>query len=190
LQGRLALWRLFLFLSTKNAVRMIPLFPPEERGGLSMNEIDMSSWSANWMWSLPLIVVTVLFHTVCLALVNRRVTRAISNVHKNRVPPQLVAMRVMGTTVLTVTMLHGVEALGWAFAFVWLGALPERKIAMLYSMSAMTTYGHANLYLKPQWQMMGALEALNGMILFGLTTAFLFLVIQQVWPHVAHGQAV
>ena len=29
---------------------------------------------------------------------------------------------------------------------------------------------------------MGALEALNGMMLFGLTTAFLFAMIQQVWP--------
>jgi hypothetical protein len=30
--------------------------------------------------------------------------------------------------------------------------------------------------------MMGALEALNGMLLFGLTTAFLFAMIQRVWP--------
>ena len=30
--------------------------------------------------------------------------------------------------------------------------------------------------------MMGALEALNGMMLFGLTTAFLFSVLQTHWP--------
>jgi hypothetical protein len=30
---------------------------------------------------------------------------------------------------------------------------------------------------------MGALEALNGMLLFGLTTAFLFAMIQKVWPY-------
>jgi hypothetical protein len=29
---------------------------------------------------------------------------------------------------------------------------------------------------------MGALEALNGMLLFGLSTAFLFAIIQRVWP--------
>jgi hypothetical protein len=29
---------------------------------------------------------------------------------------------------------------------------------------------------------MGALEALNGMLLFGLTTAFLYGLIQRVWP--------
>ena len=53
---------------------------------------------------------------------------------------------------------------------------------MLYSLSAMTSYGHVGLYLERQWQMMGALEALNGMLLFGLTTAFLFAMIQRVWP--------
>ena len=53
---------------------------------------------------------------------------------------------------------------------------------MLYSISAVTSYGHANLFLKAQWQMMGALEALNGMLLFGLSTAFLFAMIQRVWP--------
>jgi hypothetical protein len=40
---------------------------------------------------------------------------------------------------------------------------------MLYSLSAITTFGHANLFLKSQWQLMGALEALNGMLIFGLT---------------------
>jgi hypothetical protein len=53
---------------------------------------------------------------------------------------------------------------------------------MLYSLSALTTYGHANIFLEDKWQMMGALEALNGMLLFGLTTAFLFAMIQRVWP--------
>jgi hypothetical protein len=38
----------------------------------------------------------------------------------------------------------------------------------------MTTYGHASLYLEPHWQMMGAIEALNGVVLFGVTTAILF----------------
>jgi len=34
----------------------------------------------------------------------------------------------------------------------------------------------------------GALEALNGMLLFGLTTAFLFALIQKVWPLGSRGR--
>ena len=36
---------------------------------------------------------------------------------------------------------------------------------------------------------MGALEALNGMLLFGLTTVFLFAMIQKVWPLGSRGRA-
>ena len=53
---------------------------------------------------------------------------------------------------------------------------------MLYSLGALTTYGHASIFLAEHWRMLGALEALNGMLLFGLTTAFLFAMIQEVWP--------
>ena len=71
----------------------------------------------------------------------------------------------MGAAVLLATALHGIEAATWASAYRLLGA-PTR---------------HPSL----QWQLMGALgalEALNGILLFGLTTAFLFAMIQKVWP--------
>jgi hypothetical protein len=45
----------------------------------------------------------------------------------------------------------------------------------------MTSYGHENLRLNDQWEMLGAVEALNGLILFGLTTAFLFTVLNRAW---------
>jgi len=51
---------------------------------------------------------------------------------------------------------------------------------MLFSLNALTSYGHAKLDLERHWQLMGALEALNGVLLFGLTTAFLFAVMHRV----------
>ena len=89
---------------------------------------------------------------------------------------------VIGGTALVASLLHGIEAGIWAASYRLLGALPDNRTAMLYSLSAMTTYGHSNLYLEDHWQLMGALEALNGLLLFGLTTAFLFAMIQRVWP--------
>jgi hypothetical protein len=53
---------------------------------------------------------------------------------------------------------------------------------MLYSLGAMTTYGHQNLYLQEHWRLIGPIEALNGSLLVGLTTAFLFWLIQEVSP--------
>ena len=69
----------------------------------------------------------------------------------------------------------------WAVAYRLLGTLgADRQGAMLYSMSIMTTVGGTNLHLEPGWQLMGPLEALDGWILFGLTAAFLFAVMQKI----------
>jgi hypothetical protein len=53
---------------------------------------------------------------------------------------------------------------------------------MLYSLGAMTGFGTGNVTLAPHWQMMGVLQSLAGVLLFGLTTAFMFAMFQAVWP--------
>jgi hypothetical protein len=37
-------------------------------------------------------------------------------------------------------------------------------------------------FLKSHWQIMGALEDLNGMMLFGVTIALLLTMIPNIWP--------
>jgi hypothetical protein len=85
---------------------------------------------------------------------------------------------VIGSAALALTVLHAIEASLWAIAYLLLGAMTDAGSATLYSAEAMTTYGHTDLTLAPHWRMMGALEALNGVILFGLTAAFLIAVLQ------------
>jgi len=139
------------------------------------------AWNANWAWSLPLIVLNVVVHVLGLGFINERVVRTLSGVMAHR-HFTLMFVVAMSVTVLLATLLHGIEAIVWAVAYRVLGALPDNRSAMLYSLSALTSYGHANIFLADHWRLMGALEALNGMMLFGLTTAFLFAMIQQVWP--------
>ena len=128
-----------------------------------------------------MIVLNVVVHVLGLGLINEKVVRTLSGMMDRRHFTLMFAVG-MSVTVLLATLLHTIEAVVWAIAYRLLGALPDNKAAMLYSLSALTSYGHAEVFLAEHWQMMGALEALNGMILFGLTTAFLFAMIQQVWP--------
>lgn len=139
------------------------------------------TWIGDWAWSLPLILLTVVIHVWGLALIDLKFVSVLAeSVDRSSFKPKFAV--VIGGTALLATLLHGIEGGIWAAAYRFLDALPDGRSAMLYSLSAMTTYGHANLFLKPNWQLMGALEALNGMLLFGLTTAFLFAMIQKVWP--------
>jgi hypothetical protein len=76
------------------------------------------------------------------------------------------------------TALHATEAAIWAAAYLWLGALGSPAAAILYSVDSMATRGASGVTLQPHWQMLGALEAADGMLLFGISTAFIFTVMQ------------
>ena len=147
-----------------------------------MHPIIDSSWSANWIWSLPLIAVTVMFHSFGLGLLNQQVSLVLNDNKKPRLPHGVSVLMVGGISICA-AILHGLEGGMWAGAYVLLGALPNTKSAMMYSLNAITSYGHEDLHLELHWQLMGSLEALNGWILFGLTTAFMFTVIQKVWSY-------
>jgi hypothetical protein len=124
-----------------------------------------------------LIIVSLLFHVGSLAMIIEKLEQFLDTGAGCRNPKLRLAF-VMGAMALLVIILHGIEAFIWAGAYRYLDALPDYRSAMLYSLSAMTSYGNTDTLLKSQWRMMGALESLNGMLLLGLTTAFLFSMIQ------------
>jgi hypothetical protein len=140
-----------------------------------------SAWDGDWVWSLPLIVLTVVFHVIGLGMFNVKSDQVLAAMRSRR-NYEFIFVFFMGVTAMWATFLHAVEAGVWAVAYRILGALPDSKSAMLYSLSAITTYGHSELFLAEHWRLMGALEALNGIMLFGLTTAFMYGMIQRVWP--------
>jgi hypothetical protein len=138
------------------------------------------NWTADWLWGLPLIVGTVLIHVFGLGSI-RHGTARFSSRSVERRHPTIAFVMVMGATTLLASCLHAVEAAIWGVAYRLLNALPDNKSAMLYSLDAITSYGHTSLTLEPHWHLMGALEALNGWLLFGLTTAFMFGMLEKVW---------
>jgi hypothetical protein len=138
-------------------------------------------WRSDWLWGCPLIMVTVTVHTLGLSYTSHKAI-LIGNKMQQRGRPRVAFAFVISAITLLATLLHGIEAAIWGEAYLALGALSRTRSAMLYSLSALTTYAHHNLYLEDHWQLLGAIEALNGWLLFGLSTAFLFLLIQELSP--------
>ncbi len=143
--------------------------------------VVLAPWRSVWLWSIPLIVVTIVFHSVALGLLSRGLLVILKDDRKKRLTHSLSVFVVGGSSLCTIC-LHGIEAWMWSIAYHLLGTLGgDRKDAMLYSISVMTTVGGTVFHLEPRWALMGPLEALDGWILFGLTGAFLFALIQKVW---------
>lgn len=143
--------------------------------------LDMqATWSADWVWGCPLIVLTVIIHVLGLGYVSRKAIQIYQGGGRRRRHPQIALAVVLGSSALLATVLHAVETFIWAAAYCFIGTMPNYRSGMLYSLGAMTTYGNQDLFLKGEWRLLGTIEALNGWLLFGLSTAFLFWVIQEV----------
>jgi hypothetical protein len=138
----------------------------------------------SWSWGLSLIVLTMAIHAaavVMLAFVGVRIRVRLETRGLNLW--NLIAILICLTAVigLLLAVLHGIECGIWAAAYLWLGALDSPVDALLFSVDSMSTRGASGLTLQRPWQMMGALEAVDGMLLFGVSTAYIFAVMQMYW---------
>jgi hypothetical protein len=138
----------------------------------------------NWTWGLSLTALTIIVHATgiaFLAISARRIRERMQN-EGARWRSLAIAIGLVGTVGLLLAALHGIEAGIWAMAYWWLGALPSPQEAMLYSVDSITTRGASGLILERGWRLMGALEAADGMLLFGISTATIFGLMQLYAP--------
>lgn len=173
MMSNLRMWHLF-----SGATERLKKVSMKIAAALSLLVVTPIPWYADWTCGLPLIVLTLVIHVLGLLFIDEKVAR-VKNDTVERYGYHVVFVVIIGATAMLIALMHGIEAVLWAVIYRIAGALPDYPDAVLYSLSAMTTYGHANLILEKRWQLMGALEALDGMLLFGVTIAFLFGIIQR-----------
>jgi len=75
---------------------------------------------------------------------------------------------------------HLIEIGLWAVLFVSCGEFSEFATAYYHSAVNFTTLGYGDLILTPHWRLLGPLEAADGMLMFGVSTAMIFAVIQKL----------
>ena len=60
------------------------------------------------------------------------------------------------------------------------GEFQEFANAFYHSAVNYTTLGYGDLLMTPSWRLLGPLEAANGALMFGVSTAMVFAVIQRL----------
>ena len=85
---------------------------------------------------------------------------------------------VMSATLIALAG-HLMEITLWAFALEICGAVADVSAA-LYSSAGSYTTASSDIVLPPRWKLLGPFEAVSGMLMFGVTTAFIFAVIQRL----------
>jgi len=72
-------------------------------------------------------------------------------------------------------LIAGISVCAWIWAgiFILFDVFQELEPAVYFSVVTMTTLGYGDIILDTKWRLLSGLTAVNGLIIFGLTTAFL-----------------
>jgi len=93
---------------------------------------------------------------------------------------------LIGLGFVVVVLGHTVQVWLWAFAYLWLDALEGLEPAIYFALSNYTTLGYGDLVLGEDLRVFGAFASVNGMLIFGVSTAFLVGLIGRVLPKGLH----
>jgi len=142
----------------------------------------------SWRWGLSLISLTMAFHAAAVVMMGIVAVKIRLRLETcGFVLWHLILIMICIVTVIGLLLAVAlvIECGIWAAAYLWLGALDSPLDALLFSIDSMSTRGASGLTLERHWQLMGALESVNGMLLFGVSTAWLFTVAQGHWFMIA-----
>jgi voltage-gated potassium channel len=122
-----------------------------------------------------LVTLTFLVHGVSLDLIIRVLRRigAPAIAHWRFVSISLFVLAVFAT--------HVVEIWIWAGFYFFIGEFQTFEPALYFSTSSFTTVGFGDVTLSEDWRLLSSMEAANGMILFGWSTAFIFEIGRRIY---------
>jgi len=121
-------------------------------------------------------VCTVLIHTVVVvAIVNLvRIEKRGGRMGRSL----WFDIAIVGRAIALALMAHLIEIAVWAVLFVMCGEFADFGTAYYHSAVNYTTLGYGEMVMSASWRLLGPLEAANGMLLFGVTTAMVFAIMQ------------
>jgi hypothetical protein len=153
-----------------------------ERG--SANEDNMASPPDRIAFLSPLVVAmattfcTILVHALALAAIIHFVR------HERRLGHVGVRfftnVAIVAGAILIALAAHLLEMTAWALVFVLCGEFPHLAAAFYHSAASYTSLGGDDVVMSASWRLLGPLETADGMLMFGVSTATIFAVIQRL----------
>lgn len=122
---------------------------------------------------------------LCLILQSSVVAMALRHYGSFRLPPKhppspgrniLLLAAVM--MILMICSLFQVAI--WALLFILLGEFDRPEAALYYSAVNFSTLGYGDIVMSDRWRLLGPLEAFNGILMFGVSTALMSATVNYV----------
>ncbi|MEM6655671.1 MAG: potassium channel family protein [Planctomycetota bacterium] len=97
---------------------------------------------------------------------------------------RFLPLRVLCATAVLLLSLHLIEVAIWAGAY---RVLPlDRPFSTLeeatyFSTVTFASLGYGDIVITGPWRLLSAIQAMNGLLVFGWSTALLFAVVERIW---------
>jgi hypothetical protein len=120
---------------------------------------------------------------LCVAIHAGGVTSALRWLGRQRIgwqafwPATWLFIRLAGWMVL----FHMLEIFAWGLFYFWTQSMPDLHSAIYFSAVTYTTTGYGDLVLPKEWRLVGAVEALTGVLMCGWSTGFFFAVVSRMY---------
>jgi voltage-gated potassium channel len=131
--------------------------------------------------SLLIISITIFIHGMGTVWLIKHLIRKFDI--RDKVHGFQKSMLIFSRTAVLLVVLHFIEIALWAGVYL---AIPELdkfttwEESIYFSMVTYSTLGYGDMTLPPVWRVMSGFEAMNGILLFGWSTALFFAVVQKV----------
>ena len=113
-------------------------------------------------------------HAIVMTLVVTVVRRVGSWERRNA---SLWLASVMMATVGVLIMAHVAEVIVWSVTYLILDAAPSEADVLYFAFVNYTTLGYGDIVPVERWRLIGPITAMNGILLFGWSTAVIFEVL-------------
>lgn len=132
----------------------------------------------NLLVGLPVMFACLLMQAYFLAVSLRHYARFKSEHRAGRSRRGNVVL--LYTVLLLLSLGYFSQMIIWAALFMLIGEFEDFAGALYHSGVNFVTLGYGDIVMSPRWRMLGPLEAANGILMFGLSTAVMTAVVMDV----------
>jgi hypothetical protein len=116
------------------------------------------------------------------ALVSIAMVRVVRTVDAKKTGhPTVLLIFVMIAAVSVLMAAHMLEVLVWALAYAIVDAAPAGADLVYFALVNYTTLGYGDVTPMARWRLLGPMTAMNGVLLFGWSTAIIFQVLRRTF---------
>lgn len=123
-------------------------------------------------------LVNIAIHAVIMSVVSSVAHRTARAIEPQKERQRLILVMTAAVSVLMAA--HILEIGVWAIVYDVLNAVPQRGSAFYFAFVNYTTLGYGDLLPVEYWRVLGPMAAMNGILLFGWSTAVIYDVLRTV----------